>query len=143
MDHVVCLDAKSMELEKLLVGEKTILVRPSEAGTSSTIPVSAGDTLYFLRKAKARVLAKATVRAAPIFQRLTPEQAHTLVTTYQQKIQFSKEQLNRWSMLGNLALIEVESVYPVEPFSIDPKCIEGAHSWLSVGSIERVKANPQ
>ncbi len=48
MDHVVYVDAKARELEKLLAGEKTMIVR---GATGRKLPygrVEPGDCLFFI-----------------------------------------------------------------------------------------------
>ncbi|KXK05019.1 MAG: hypothetical protein UZ04_CHB001000908 [Chlorobi bacterium OLB4] len=62
MDHVVYLDAKANELEKLLDGSKTMIIR---GATGRKLPygrVNQDDTLYFINNnAEGVVKAKATV----------------------------------------------------------------------------------
>ena len=49
MQHVVYLDAKASELEKLLSGEKTMLIRSSGDRQVPYEKVNVGDLLFFLR----------------------------------------------------------------------------------------------
>ena len=62
MDHVVYLDAKANEFEKLINGEKTMIIR---GATGRKLPygrVDKGDALYFINNnAEGEVKAKAIV----------------------------------------------------------------------------------
>jgi hypothetical protein len=63
MDHVVYLDAKAKELETLLSGKKTMIIR---GATGRKLPygrVSIGDVLYFINNnAEGVVKAKANAK---------------------------------------------------------------------------------
>ena len=65
MDHVVYLDAQAKELENLLSGHKTMIIR---GATGRKLPhgrVDAGDMLYFLNNnAEGMVRANAKVKSA-------------------------------------------------------------------------------
>jgi len=62
MDHVVYLDAKSNELENLLSGKKSIIIR---GATGRKVPygkVNVGDILYFINNnAEGEIKAKGVV----------------------------------------------------------------------------------
>ncbi len=49
MNHLVVLDAPAGELEKILSGVKTMLVKEFDPAQTAAQPVSPGDSLYFLR----------------------------------------------------------------------------------------------
>jgi hypothetical protein len=49
MIHLVILDTRAGELEKILSGIKTMLIRESDPAQTITHPVRPGDSLYFLR----------------------------------------------------------------------------------------------
>ena len=49
MNYLVFLDANTSELEKILSGVKTILVKEFDPAQITAHPVILGDSLYFLR----------------------------------------------------------------------------------------------
>ena len=62
MNHLVFLDTRAGELEKILSGMKTMLIREFDPAQTTAHPVSPGDSLYFLRNQDdCAVRVKATV----------------------------------------------------------------------------------
>jgi hypothetical protein len=62
MNHLVFLDAQAGELEKILSGVKSMVVKEFDPAQSSAHPVRPGDSLYFLRsKDNCALRVKATV----------------------------------------------------------------------------------
>ncbi len=49
MNHLVILDARAGELEKILSGVKTMLVKEFDPTQTRLHPINPGDSLYFLR----------------------------------------------------------------------------------------------
>lgn len=80
MDHVVYLDTKARELEILLSGKKTMIIR---GATGRKLPygrVYAGDILYFLNNnAECQVKAKAVVISVFNSEQKTNEDSISLV----------------------------------------------------------------
>ena len=62
MNYLVFLDASAGELEKILSGVKTMLVKEFDPAQTTAHPVNPGDSLYFLRdKDDCALRVKATV----------------------------------------------------------------------------------
>lgn len=140
MDHVVYVDTKARELEKLLAGEKTMIVR---GATGRKLPygrVHPGDRLYFIQnKGDGMVRACAVVCEVFNSEKLTEEQSAQWVETNQPKLHLTPEQVKRWAGKRYLVLIEVRDVQPVEPFAIDRSGYGNMDDWLPVEVIEHVK----
>jgi len=140
MDHVVYLGAKANELEKLLAGEKTMIIRGAAGRKLPYGRVKAGDTLYFMNNnAEGLVRAKATVRSAFNSEKMSKEDSLQLVEDHQDKLQLTKRQFKRWGGKRYLVLIDVGEVEELSPFSIDKSNYGSMDDWLPVGSIEDVK----
>jgi hypothetical protein len=140
MDHVVYVDVKARELEKLLAGEKTIIIR---GATGRKLPhgrVQANDRLYLIQNnGEGVVSACAQVKEVFNSEKLTEEQSMKLVETNQSKLNLTPEQFQRWAGKRYLVLIEVRDVRPIEPFGIDRSAYGNMDDWLPVGTIESVK----
>jgi hypothetical protein len=140
MDHVVYVDTKARELEKLLAGEKTIIVR---GGMGRKLPygrVQPGDRLYFIQNnADGMVRASALVDKVINSEKLTEEQSVKLLETKQRKLNLMPEQFKRWAGKRYLVLIEVEDIQSVEPFAIDRSGYGNMDDWLLVEAIESVR----
>jgi len=140
MDHVVYLDASAKELDLLLSGEKTMIIR---GATGRKLPygrVNPGDTLYFINNnAEGLVKASAKVRIVFNSDKLTEEASALLVERHQEKLQLTKKQYDRWAGKRYLVLIEVGGVEIIEPFQIDKSDYGNMDDWLFVEQIEKVR----
>ena len=74
MDHVVYLDASAREMEGILSGEKTMIIRGAAGRKMPYGRVEAGDMLYFLNNdAEGLVKARASVMSVLNSDPLTEE----------------------------------------------------------------------
>ena len=140
MDHVVYVDTKARELETLLGGEKTMIVR---GATGRKLPygrVQAKDRLFLIQN-KGDGMVRASARVSAVFnsEKLTEEQSAELLRANQSKLQLTPEQIKRWAGKRYLVLIEIENIQPLDPFAIDRSAFGNMDDWLPVGEIEGVK----
>lgn len=149
MDHVVYVDAKQGELEKLLCGSARMLVR---GATGRKLPygrVQLGDRLFFVQndgKCLARAWAEVTMvwNSSP----LSAEESRKVIEGNQEQLQLSPKQMQRWFGKRFLVLIGLGQVTPLTSFTIDRSDFGNMDDWLPVGDIEQVKiedrtANPK
>ena len=140
MDHIVYMDAEARELEKLLSGEKTMIVR---GATGRKLPygrVAPGDCLFFLvNNGEGIVRARAAVSSVLNSEKLTEEQSAALLKSSQSKLNLTPEQTRRWSGKRYLVLIEVTQVHAIDPFAIDRSEYGNMDDWLLVNNIESVR----
>jgi hypothetical protein len=140
MDHVVYVDAKARELEKLLSGEKTMIVR---GATGRKLPygrVEPGDCLFFIENnGDGIVRASATVNTVFNSDTLSEDQSVALLKSSQSKLNLTPEQLKRWSGKRYLVLIEVTQVQAIDPFVIDRSAYGNMDDWLLVDNIGNVR----
>jgi hypothetical protein len=137
MDHVVYLDAQAKELENLLSGKKTMIIR---GATGRKLPhgrVDAGDMLYLINNnAEGVIRAKATVKSAFHSDKMSEAESHTLVERNQSKLCLTEKQINRWAGKRYLVLVEVADVEEIPQFAIDKSNYGNMDDWLPVGKIE-------
>ena len=140
MDHVVYVDSKARELEKLLAGEKTMIVR---GATGRKLPygrVEPGDCLFFIENnGEGIVRASATVNTVFNSDKLSEEQSAALLKRSQPKLKLTPEQTKRWSGKRYLVLIEVMQVQAIDPFAIDRSAYGNMDDWLLVENIANVR----
>lgn len=140
MDHVVYLDANAKELELLLSTKKTMIIR---GATGRKLPygrVNQNDVLYFINNnAEGLVRALAKVKSVLNSDKLTEVESTQFVERYQDKLQLTKKQYNRWAGKRYLVLIEISDVESIEPFRIDKSNYGNMDDWLPVEQIEKVK----
>jgi len=140
MDHIVYLDAQAKELENLLSGHKTMIIR---GATGRRLPhgrVAAGDALYFINNnAEGVVRARAIVRNAYHSEKMTEDESHAFVEKNQPKLQLTEKQMKRWSGKRYIVLIEVQDMKEESPFALDKSRFGNMDDWLPVGEIASVR----
>lgn len=141
MDHVVYLDAKAKEMENLLSGEKTMIIRGATGRKMPYGRVSGGDVLYFINNnAEGVVKVRANVTRVINSDKMSKEESLALVEGYQDRLRLTSSQFKRWAGKRYIVLIEVVAVKELVPFSIDKSEYGNMDDWLPVEDIERVRA---
>ncbi len=139
MDHIVYVDTRARELERLLIGDKCMLVRGAEARKVPYGRVNKGDVLYFIRNnAEGEIKARACVVGVYNSESMTREQSVDLILRYQIKLQLTPGQIKRWAGKRYLVLIEVDGIQRLDPFRIDCSSYNYVYDWLPVGDIAGV-----
>jgi hypothetical protein len=140
MDHVVYLDAKANELQNLLNGNKSMIIR---GATGRKLPygrVNEGDTLYLINNnAEGEVKAIATVSNVLNSEKMTEEESIQLVKKNQNKLHLSEKQFKKWAGKRYIVLIEVVDIKEIYPFPIDKSNYGNMDDWLPVENIDAVK----
>jgi hypothetical protein len=140
MDHVVYVNAKTKELEKLLEGKKTMIIRGAAGRKLPHGRVSKGDTLYFIRNnAEGVVRARAGVCGVFSSEKLSEDESRSLVNDNQDKLQLEPSELQRWAGKRFLVLVNVEDVSEVPPFQIDKSKFGNMDDWLPVENIDQYR----
>ena len=140
MDHVVYLDVNSKELDLLLSKKKTMIIR---GATGRKLPygrVNQNDVLYFINNnAEGLIRATAKVKSVLNSNKLTEEESAQLVDRYQNELQLTKKQYDRWAGKRYLVLIEISGIEIIDPFRIDKSDYGNMDDWLPVEQIEKVR----
>ena len=141
MDHVVYVDHKSGELEKLVSGEKTIIIRGADGRKLPYGRVDAGDVLYFIRNnGEGLIRAKGVVSKVFNSEKMNSEESKNLVNIHKEGLQLSDKQYKKYAGKRYLVLITVEQMSELEPFKIDRSDYGNMDDWLPVGDINTVKS---
>ena len=139
MDHVVYVDARFNELDRLLDGSKKMIIR---GATGRKLPygrVNGNDILYFLNNdGSGLIKAKGVVESVYNSDKMSKEESIKLVKKNQDKLKLSGNQFKRWGGKRYIILIEVREVEPVSPFKIDRSNFGNMDDWLLVHDINRV-----
>jgi hypothetical protein len=138
MDHIVYLDAKAGELENLLAGKKTMIIR---GATGRKLPygrVNIGDILYFINNnAEGKVRAKAVVTSVINSEKMDAHESAGLVEKNQGKLKLTDAQFKRWAGKRYLVLIEIGKAQEIPSFDIDRSAYGNMDDWLPVGEIKK------
>jgi hypothetical protein len=132
MNHLVFLDTRAGELEKILSGLKTMLIKEFDPAQTTTHPVSPGDSLYFLRNQDdCAVRVQATVvRVLSFAHSLDEDLSHTL-KEMQPRLQLTEDQYNYWSARGQVLLVEFGSAQKIGVIRIAAHKIADRSDWMA------------
>ena len=139
MDHVVYLAAKAKELDLLIGGEKSMIIRGATGREMPYGRLEPGDVLYFINiNAEGVIRAKASVTSVFNSEKMTKEESTQLVESNQSKLQFTPHQFKRWAGKRYIVLIKVGQFEEIDPFEIDKSNYGNMDDWLPVNQINRV-----
>lgn len=140
IDHVVYLDAKANELEKLFDGSKAMIIR---GATGRKLPygrVNEGDVLYFINNnSEGVVRARAIVGSVLNSDKMSTEESTILVKKYQSKLSLSENQFKKWAGKRYIVLIGLKKVEEIKSFAIDKGNYGNMDDWLLVKKIDSIK----
>ena len=139
MVHLVYCDnaGKSGErvLDKILRGEKTMIVRGAAGRKIPHSRVFEGETLYFIEKGSSVITAMAEVVGVENYVKLSEEEISETLSGNQLKLQLTEKQLARWHKKC-LCLVEFANVRKIEPLEFDRQ--GNMDDWLILKKIEDV-----
>jgi len=139
MDHIVFLDSGSRELENLVSGNKSMIIRGAAVRTVPHGRVSEGDVLYFIiNNGEGRVRAKGVVSSVLNTERLTVEESFETIIKNQDKLQLPDKQFEKIAGKSFLVLIGIEDIKEIKPFRIDRSGFANVGNWIPVGKVEQL-----
>jgi len=132
MNHLVFLDTRAGELEKILSGMKTMLIKEYDPAQTTAHPVRPGDSLYFLRdNGECAVRVKATVVRVLFFTNsLDQDLSHTL-KELQPRLQLTEDQYNYWSAKQQVLLVEFGSAHKIGVIQVAAFKIADRSDWIA------------
>ncbi len=140
MDHIVYLDFKAKEMDRLLDGSKSMIIRGAAGRKLPHGRVFEGDRLFFVNNnGEGHVKAMANVKSAFHSEKMDKETSEKLVADHMAELQLTPAQQKRWAGKRYLVLIEIDNIQPVEPFGFDRSDYSNMDDWLPVENIEKVK----
>lgn len=139
MDHLVYLDAKAGELDNLITGNKSMIIRGAAGRKLPYGCVREGDILYFINNnGEAEVKARGVVSSVFNSEKLSVEESFETVIRNQDKLQLPDRQFQRWAGKRYLVLVGLQDIEPVDPFRIDKSRYSNMDDWLAVGNIDMI-----
>ncbi|RVU55473.1 hypothetical protein [Anaerosphaera multitolerans] len=122
-------------LDKILSGNKTMVVRGAAGRKIPHSRVFEGEVLYFMEKGSAEISAKAVVKDVQNYVELTDEEITKVLEENQSKLNLSDKQKTRWHKKC-LCLVEFENVEEITPLDFDHQ--RNMDDWLIIEKIEDV-----
>lgn len=136
MVHLVYCDDKEKVLEKILNGEKTMVIRAAAGRKIPHSRVFEGEKLYFMKKGTAKISAKAEVKSVQNFVKLTEEQIDDVLDKNADKLNLSEKQRLRWHKKC-ICLTEFQNVEEIIP-PLEFERQGNMDDWLILEKIEDV-----
>jgi len=132
MNHLVFLDTQAGELEKILSGIKSMVVKEFDPARSAGQAVRPGDNLYFLRNQDdCAVRVKATVVRVLFYTNdVDQDLSHTL-KEMQPRLQLTEDQYNHWSAKQQILLVEFASAHKIGVIHVAPNKIADRSDWIA------------
>ncbi len=141
MNHLVFLDRRAGELEKILSGIKSMIVKEIEPVQPAAHPVRPGDSLYFLRS---REECGVRVRATVVQVRdLTDQRDGGLAETLkemQPRLQLTEDQYNNWSVKKQFQLVEFASAHKIDEIPVTWNTTADRAGWITFRAFGLVTA---
>jgi len=131
MNHLVFLDARAGELEKILSGVKTMLVKEFDPTQTTAHPINPGDRLYFLRdRDDCAVRVQATVVRVLFITNLDQDLSHTL-KAMQPRLQLTEAQYKHWAAQQQARLVEFGAAHKIGVVRVAPAKTAGRSGWIA------------
>jgi hypothetical protein len=139
MDHIVYLDTRSKEIENLVKGNKSMIIRAAEGRKLPYGRVSEGDILYFVNNnGDSKVKARGVVSSVLNSEELTVEESFETIIRNQDRLQLPDKQFEKLAGKRYLVLVGLNEIEEIKPFRIDKTAFAGMEDWIPVGKIETV-----
>lgn len=136
MDHIVWLDADANELDNLILGNKSMIIRGADRKLDIPSEISEGDVLYLVSNmGETNLEATATIKCIYFCGELTVEESFETIIRNQDKLQLPDPQFERYAGKKFLALIELSDVKSIKPVHINDYMRGQRDNWLTVGNV--------
>lgn len=138
-EHLVYLDSKAKELQKMLDHEKSMIIRGA-AGRKTPLGgrVRQGDMLYFVETGgDLMVTHRAIVTEVVESEKMTVDQSHAFVEKYSDKLMLASHQKKRWAGKKFLCVISVGELEAIEQFKYNR--LSNMDDWIITNSIDEIK----
>ena len=140
MNHVVYLDSNSKELENLINGKKTMIIRGAMGKKLPFGRVKGGEKLYFINN-NGEGLIKATgiVKRVSESEKLSKEESVKIVDNNKDKLLISEKMYNRFAGKRNIILIEIQTVQAIQHFAFKREKYGNMDDWIPFEKIEEIQ----
>ena len=135
MVHVVYCDNKEKELERILAGAKTMLIRGAAGRKIPHSRVFEGEDIYLMEKGTGKISTKAKVKQVKNYVKLSEEDIRRILSENQSKLNLSEKQKTRWHKKC-LCLVELERIEKIELLNFEHQ--GNMDDWLIIEKIEDV-----
>lgn len=132
MNYLVFLNTQAGELEKILSGTKSMLLKGFDPAHAHDLQINPGDSLYFLRNQddfNLRVKASVT-RVLFLTNNLDGDLSQPL-KEYQPRLQLTEDQYNYWSTKQQVLLVEFDCADKIYAIHVASNKIADRSDWIA------------
>lgn len=140
-EHLVYLNNKAKELEKLINKEKTMIIR---GAAGKKVPLGGrakvNDIIYFVETGGDMIVSHRGIISKVIeTEKMTPEESIDFVDKYEKELYLSNDQYKRWVGKKFLAVFEIDKIEAIEPFKY--RRDKNMDDWIITESIDDIRLN--
>lgn len=138
-EHLVYLSSEAKELEKLLSGEKKMIIRGA-AGKKCPLGGRAkvNDIVYFVETGGDLIVThKGIISKAIESEKMTPDESQLFIEKYKNELSLSKKQYERLNGKKFLAVFEINDVVEISPFKYNRE--SNMDDWIITDDINKIK----
>lgn len=138
-EHLVYLNKKAKELEKLINKEKTMIIRGAAGGKSPLGGrAKVNDVIYFVETGGDMVVThKAVISKVIESEKMTQQESIAFVQKYEKELNLSKDQYDRWAGKRFLAVYEISNIEEIETFKYNRE--SNMDDWIITDDINKIK----
>lgn len=136
MIHIVICDNKTKELDKIINGERTVLLRGSVTRRIPNSRIFINDELYFVNKGDNKSFYRAVVTNADSYKSLTKTEIDEIFDKYKNKLNLCTIEENKWKKKC-LCIIEFKDLEQID--GIDIPEYSSLEDWIMVNSLDELK----
>ena len=136
--HVAYLDKKANEFEKLLNGEKTMLIRGANGRKLPYGRVFENEEIYFIcNDGSGKIIAKGVTGKITESGKMEDEnQIKEFIEKFKNGLNLSDLQYKRWREKKYLVIIEIKNFEKINPMNLDHK--NNMDDWILVSDINDI-----
>jgi hypothetical protein len=139
MNYLVFLDAQAGELEKILSGRKSMIVKEFDPAQPAGQTVKPDDHLYFLRnKDECTLRVKATVVRVLIFTNHMEDDLSHILKEMQPRLQLTENQYNDCSTKKQVLLVEFGSGQKIDVIHVASNKLMDRSNWIAFEEFSQI-----
>lgn len=139
MDHIVSLDSGAQEIENLINGAKTMIIRGADIKCVPYGMVAEGDILYFVTVDNcSEIRARAVVLSVYNSYQLSSEESFEMIIRNQDRLILPDDQFYKWAGKKYLVLIGIRDAEEVQSFQIDRSITSNAEGWYTARNLHEI-----
>ena len=135
MIHIVICDNKYKELDKIINGERTVLLRGNNSRRIPHSRIYVNDELYFVEKGSNKSFYHAVVKNAESYSKLTSMEIDKIFDEYSGLLNLCDEEIDKWKKKC-LCIIEFGDLEKIE--GLDIPNYTPLEDWIMVSDLSEL-----